>query len=328
MRAQRSGRFQAGLGIYIKLVAAMALWGATWVSARVVAHSLSPFPAAFVRFLFASVFLYLLLCRASAQEGGRNGNGGGSRWPRLARGLWPGVAFLALTGVFLYNVLFFSGMAHMEAGRAAMIVACVPSAVALYSGLVLRAPTGLVKGLGIALSLFGVSVILSGGNPVSLFTQGAAEGDLYILGCVVTWAAYTIGGGRVMRQSTPLAAVTWSCILGCVLLLPPALATGMAQQLAAASWVIWGNLVFLGVGATALAFTWYYDGILALGASRASVFINLVPVFATILGSLILGEGAGVSLILGGGMVLSGVVLANRPSAGSPTGPSKTPAAD
>lgn len=306
-----------GFGVYAKLVGSMALWGATWVSGRVVAQSLSPFSAAFLRFLFASIFLYVLLCRASAQEGGRMGNPDsrdGGRWPRLPRAQLPGVAFLALTGVFLYNALFFSGLARIEAGRAAMIVACVPSAVALYSGLVLRAPTGMVKSLGIALSLFGVSVILSGGNPVSLFTHGADLGDLFILGCVVTWAAYTIAGGRVMRQSTPLAAVTWSCILGCAFLLPPALATGMAEQAASASWVIWANLVFLGVGATGLAFTWYYDGILALGAPRASVFINLVPVFATFLGSLILGEGVGVSLILGGLMVLTGVVLANRPA--------------
>ena len=303
-----------GFGVYAKLVGSMALWGGTWVSGRVVAQSLTPFSAAFLRFLFASIFLYVLLCRASAQGGGLMSSQAGSRWPRLPRALVPGVAFLAFTGVFLYNALFFSGLARIQAGRAAMIVACVPSAVALYSGLVLRAPTGMVKSLGIALSLLGVSVILSGGDPVSLFTHGADLGDLLILGCVVVWAAYSIAGGRVMRQSTPLAAVTWSCILGCAMLLPPALATGMVQQAMAASWIIWANLLFLGVGATGLAFTWYYDGILALGAPRASVFINLVPVFATILGSLILGEGVGISLILGGLMVLTGVVLANRPA--------------
>ena len=297
---------KAGLAVYAKLVGSMALWGATWVSGRIVAQQMSPFPAAFLRFLFASAFLYVLLCREAAQRGGG--------WPRLDRALLPGVAFLALTGVFLYNALFFSGLARIQAGRAAMIVACVPSAVALYSALVLRTPTGAVKSLGIALSLFGVAVILSGGDPRTLFAHGASLGDVLILGCLVTWAAYTIAGGSVMRRATPLSAVGWSCILGCAMLLPPALGTGLAPQTLDASWFIWGNLVFLGVGATGLAFTWYYDGILALGAARASVFLNLVPVFATILGSLLLGEDAGHALVLGGGMVLSGVILANRPA--------------
>lgn len=309
--------------VYAKLVGSMALWGATWVSGRYVAQALTPFAAAFLRFLFASAFLYLLLCRATAQLGGQaarahgEASAPGGRWPRPPLALLPGLAFLGFMGVFLYNALFFSGLARIPAGRAAMIVACVPSAVALYSGLVLRSPTGLVKGLGIALSLAGVSVILSGGNPLSLFTHGADPGDLLILGCVAAWAAYTIAGGRVMRRTTPLAAVTWSCVLGCAMLLPAALATGLAGQVLAADWIIWANMAFLGVGATGLAFTWYYDGILALGAARASVFINLVPVFATALGCALLGEGVGLPLLLGGLMVLGGVALANRQPGGA-----------
>lgn len=296
------GPGRAGLAVYAKLVGCMALWGATWVSGRIVAQEMGPFPAAFLRFLSASVFLYLLSCRA---EG---------RWPRPPRGVLSGVAFLGLTGVFLYNAMFFSGLALIPAARAAMIVACVPATVALYSALVLRAPVTAVKALGIALSLSGVAVILSGGDPRTLFTHGAEAGDLFILGCVAAWAAYSIAGGRVMRRITPLSAVTWSCLVGNALLLPPALLTGLAAQAQAASWLVWGNLLFLGVGATGLAFTWYYDGIRALGAPRASIFINLVPVFATLLSTAVLGETLGLSLLAGGAMVLSGVILANRPA--------------
>jgi len=309
--SQSPGQGAAGAGVYAKLVGSMALWGATWVSGRYVAQHLSPFSAAFLRFLFASVFLYVLLCRATAQQGGQSGQTG--RWPRLDRALWPGMALLALTGVALYNALFFSGLALIAAGRAAMIMACVPSAVALYAAVVQRKPTPALKALGIGLSLLGVAVILSGGSPLLLFTHGPGLGDLFILGCVAAWAAYTIAGGAVMRRTTPLAAVTWSCMMGCFMLLPPALATGLVPQVLGAGWVIWGNLLFLGVGATGLAFTWYYDGILALGAPRASVFINLVPVFATLLGGLLLGEGVSLPLLAGGAMVLAGVVLANRP---------------
>lgn len=291
-----------GLAVYAKLVACMALWGGTWVSGRIVAQEMSPFPAAFLRFVSASALLYLLSCRA---EG---------RWPRMPRGALGGVAFLGLTGVFLYNALFFSGLALIPAARAAMLVACVPALVALYSALVLRAGLTALKALGIALSLSGVAVILSGGDLRSLFTHGADAGDLLILGCVAAWAAYTIAGGRIIRQSTPLFAVTWSCILGCAMLLPPALMTGLAPQALAAGWIIWGNLLFLGVAATGLAFIWYYDGIRALGAARASIFINLVPVFATLLSALVLGEAVGLPLLLGGAMVVLGVVLANRPA--------------
>lgn len=288
--------------VYAKLTGCMALWGATWVSGRYVAQEMGPFPAAFLRFSSASVFLYLLSCRA------------GHGWPRPPHGAWGGVAFLGLTGVFLYNAMFFSGLARIPAARAAMIVACVPSAVALYAALVERAPTTAVKALGIALSLLGVAVILSGGDPRTLFIHGPSTGDLLILGCVAAWAAYSIGGGRVVRRIPPLSAVTWSCLVGNAMLLPPALATGLIPQALAASGVVWANLLFLGVGATGLAFLWYHDGIRALGAPRASIFINLVPVFATLLSCTLLGESVGLPLAAGGAMVLAGVVLANRPA--------------
>ena len=297
-----AGQGRERFWVYAKLTGCMALWGATWVSGRYVAQEMGPFPAAFLRFSSASVFLYLLSCRA------------GHGWPKPPRGAWGGVAFLGLTGVFLYNVMFFSGLARIPAARAAMIVACVPSAVALHAALVERAPTTAVKALGIALSLLGVAVILSGGDPRALFTHGPSTGDLLILGCVLVWSAYSIGGGRVVQKISPLAAVTWSCLLGNAMLLPPALLTGLVPQALAASGMVWGNLLFLGVGATGLAFLWYHDGIQALGAPRASVFINLVPVFATLLSCSLLGESVGLSLAAGGAMVLAGVLLANRPA--------------
>ena len=301
-RESGAGQPRAGFGVYARLVGCMALWGGTWVAGRIVARDMGPFPAAFLRFLSASIFLYLLSCRA---EG---------RWPLPPRGSWLGVAFLGFSGVFLYNALFFSGLALIPAARAALLVACVPAAVALYSALVLRTPITAVKALGIVLSLLGVAVILSGGDPRALFSHGPQTGDLFILGCVAAWAAYSIAGSRVLRRVTPLSAVTWSCLLGNALLLPPALATGLIPQALAASPLVWGNLLFLGVLATGLAFTWYYDGIRALGAPRASIFINLVPVFATLLSTTLLGETVGLALLVGGAMVLAGVSLANRPA--------------
>ena len=93
-----------------------------------------------------------------------------------------------------------------------MIVACVPSVVALYAWLILRRPIGALRTLGVVLSLLGVAVILSGGDLPSLLAHGVSAGDALILGCLVTWAAYTIAGGEVMRTTTPLSAVAWSCM--------------------------------------------------------------------------------------------------------------------
>nr|WP_309550393.1 DMT family transporter [Desulfolutivibrio sulfodismutans] len=76
----------------------------------------------------------------------------------------------------------------------------------------------------------------------------------------------------------------------------------------------WLHLGFLGIMATGYGFFWYYEGIKALGASRAGVYINLVPVVAVLLGIILLNEPLGWPLAAGGLMVLFGVRLAQRPA--------------
>lgn len=295
-----AGRFR----IYAELVGSVALWGGTWVSGRMLAQDMGPFSAAFLRFLSASIFLFFLSCRA---EG---------RLPRLARRDFWGAFWLGVFGVSLYNFMFFSGLKTVPAGRAALMIACTPTVMAVYSALFRGERLGWLRFSGILLSLCGAAVLLSSGDPARLFREGLHHGDIFILGCVFSWAAYSLLGGKVMGRMTPLSAVTWSCILGMLMLLPVSLVMGLPGDVARSSVTDWVNILFLGVAATGVAFTWYYRGIQALGASRAGVFINLVPAFAVVLGWLILDEPIGLSLLAGAALVLSGVWLTNRKPSG------------
>jgi drug/metabolite transporter (DMT)-like permease len=287
--------------LYVKLVISMIIWGGTWVSGRVVAAEIHPVSAAFLRFAVASAFLLVMAMRVER------------RWPRLALRDAGWAAVLGATGVFAYNILFFTGLKTVQAGRASLIIAATPAVVALLSRVLLREPLAWSRAVGIPVSLAGVAVLLSRGDVSSLLSGGVSPGDLAIFGCVAAWSAYTLAGKQAMARMSPVSAVTWSCLLGDAMLLPPALADGVLAQAAGASLLIWANLLFLGVMATGLAFIWYYQGIRAIGAARAGIFINLVPVAAVAMGLAILGEEVGLSMLLGGAMVLAGVFLTNRP---------------
>lgn len=167
---------------------------------------------------------------------------------------------------------------------------------------------------GIAFSFGGVALIVSGGHPLALVQSPLSSGDLCIFGCVAAWAAYTLVGKKAMEQVPPFASVTWSCILGSLLLLPPALYHGLLPDMVAAGPVAWACLLFFGVLATGFGFSWYYQGVLAVGPTRAGIFINLVPVMAVFLGWLVLDEPLSPSLTAGGCCVLAGVWLTNRRS--------------
>jgi drug/metabolite transporter (DMT)-like permease len=266
---------------------------------------MGPFSAAFLRFLVASAFLLFLTLRV---EG---------RLPRPSMQQMPGVILLGLTGVFAYNAFFFAGLKTVTASRAALIIAAIPSLLAFFSAVFFGERLTRMKVLGVAVSLLGASIVISHGDPVAVLRQGLAKGDLFILGCVASWTAYSLTGKKVMERLSPFAAVTWSCIVGGTLLFFPAMGLGLWGDVVSAGFTAWANIVFLGVAATGLSFSWYYAGIKALGASRAGVFINLVPVVTVILASVILKEIPDAVVLLGGGVVILGVWLTNRPAPGN-----------
>lgn len=285
---------------YLKLLITMALWGGTFIAGRLVVQDMGAFSAAFCRFAIASLALLFLTYTIEGTL------------PRPPQKLWPPIALLGLTGIFAYNVFFFSGLKTVEAGRAALIIALNPVAIALGAAIFLKDPLTRTKLAGIGLSLLGAAVVISDGDPVKLLRGDVGLGELFMLGCVISWMSYTLLGKAVMAELSPFAATTYACMSGAFMLLGPALGEGLAGSIASATVTTWGGLLYLGVLGSAVGFSWYYDGLRQLGPARAGVFINLVPVFAIALAALFLNETPTSSLLLGGSLVIAGVVLTNR----------------
>ncbi|WP_432735618.1 DMT family transporter [Maridesulfovibrio sp. FT414] len=286
--------------LYLKLLGSVFFWGGTWIAGRVLAGHLTPYSAAFLRFFFATIFMFFLVCRTTG------------RMPRCEkRDILP-LAFLGLTGVFLYNILFFSGLKTLTAGRAALIIAATPTFIALGSAVFFKDRFTPAKGLGLLLALTGVSTIIGHGNPLSILTEGASFGDLCIIGCVFSWAAYSLGGKPVMARVSPIESVYWACLFGAIMLLPTALYNGLITELAVVTATDMVCILFLAFLGTGLAFSWYCEAIREIGPAKTGIFINLVPVAAIIMGAFMLGEQVDMFLVVGGILTISGVWITNR----------------
>lgn len=275
-------------------------WGGTFVAGRVVAQHVPPFSAAFLRFAIASACLVILV---RIYEGGL---------PKLHRNQLLPVLILGLSGIFAYNVLFFIGLKSVVAGRAAIIVATNPIFVAVLAAMIFKEALGSKRILGIVLSVCGAVLAITDGNPLALLSQAVSWGDLAMFGCVASWVTYLLVGKVMMKNLSPHAAVTYSCLVGTILLLPFSLGEGLPHYLLSSPWFVWLALIYLGVFGTVLGFTWFYQGVKDIGPSRAAVFINFVPVWAIISGFLVLSEPLCPALVLGAIMVGSGVYLTNQ----------------
>jgi len=284
-----------------KLVTAMFMWGGTWIAGRVVAQELAaPLAAPAVRFLIAGLALAGF---ALATEG---------RIPRPQNGAeWGAVIGLALTGIFLYALCFFYGLKHVTAGRGALVVALTPVLVALGAWLSGQERMNALKLGGVAMATLGCLTVIGNGNPVALLHGEVGTGEWLILGCALCWTAYTFIGRKATKTLSALTATLWASLLGAGMIGLAALALG-GTDFAEWSWRVWASVVFLALGGTALAFTWFADGVRRIGAAKASVFVNLVPVFAVLQAAVLLDERLGLPVLGGGLLVIAGVWLTTQ----------------
>ncbi len=288
---------------YAKLVSAMFLWGGTWIAGRIIAQELSaPLAVAAIRFLIAALALAVVA---------RLGTG---RIP-LPRGgrAWGVIWGLGFFGIFLYGLCFFFGLQHLPAGRAALVVALNPVVVVLVAWLLGQEKMNGRKALGCAVALAGCLTVLGNGDPLALLRGTIGLGEWLIVGCVLTWTAYTFIGRRATELLSPLATTLYASLAGALLLGLAALVHGDIAP-ADWSWRVWASMLFLALFGTAIAYTWFTEAVHRLGAGHASVFINLVPVFAVLQAALLLDEHLGLPVLFGGMLVIGGVWMTTRHS--------------
>ncbi len=289
--------------IYFKLFLTAVFWGGTFIAGRVLAQEVQPYSGSFLRFLVACMCMIPLVRHFE-----------GRIQPLRKKQLL--LVFLSgMTGVFLYNVFFLTGLQTVPASRASVIVASNPVFISLFAALLFHGERlTLLKGIGIVLSVSGAVWVISRGNPAEILQGGIGRGELLIFGCVLSWVSYSLIGKIVMKDVQPVSAVTWACLFGAAALLPAALFEGMMANLTRYSPVAWLSIVYLGFFGTCLGFVWYYEGIKQIGPSKSAVFINFVPISAVVMAFFLLGETIDVSLLIGAALVLSGIYLTNRPS--------------
>lgn len=282
---------------YLLLASAALFWSTGYIAAKLVLESLNPLSLAALRYLVAGLLLLPALVTASP----------GRLLSAESRGpvLWAGLAVLPLQ-----NTLFLVGLNLTLASDASLIAAAGPAITALMAKAVLKEQLTVNKVAGISLSFLGVALLI--GLP-ALEDGGQVRwlGDLLVLGSTASWSAYTVLSGLALRQSDALVVTAVTTILASAVLLP----------VGAVGWLWLGPrdlglhtlavAAYLALAANVLATLYWVRGVSAIGAGRASIFANLVPLATASLSALVLGERLSPSLGLSAVLVLGGVWLTN-----------------
>ncbi|MEO4054621.1 DMT family transporter [Solibacillus sp. CAU 1738] len=283
------------------LILATILWGGNFVIGRAVADDIPPITLAFLRWCTAFIVFFPLAYRRTKRE-----------WESV-KAHWPAVIILAVTGVASFNTLVYIGLHYTTSINASLMNSSTPIIIYILSFIFLKERLSKFQILGTALSLTGVLFIISGGSFSSLAQFSFNQGDLIVLVAVFCWGVYSLlikqYAGRLPGYSTFLVTIA----LGAIMLLP-----FTVYELISSSFTIdWSlktisAIFYVGIFASIVAFLSWNSGVVSLGANKASIYLNFIPLFAAIFAVIFIGEQLQISQIIGGLAVISGVLLTNK----------------
>ncbi|MBC8042850.1 MAG: DMT family transporter [Rhizobacter sp.] len=231
----------------------------------------------------------------------------------LTKAAWMRLAGLAVLGVTLNQFLFLCGMKFTTPANSALIYAITPLFVLIIAVFILRSERlTLQKGIGIAVALAGVSVVLfARGNK---FDAELMLGNILILGAVCCWASYISLGKKVIGKFDTIQATALLMMLGAVIYAPVGLwrlFTSPWHAVSVSAWIGFWYITLLSSAASYLLLTFAMS---RLESSQVSVFMNAQPVVAAAFSAAVYGEVLSLNLILGGLVAITGIYVMTRPS--------------
>ncbi len=227
------------------------------------------------------------------------------------------LALLALgaLGNGVYQIFFIEGVARTRAGEAALVVGASPALMALFGRLRGVERVNRRGALGIALSIFGVALIVSSraaGGPGG--HGGSLLGDLMVLFGSICWAVYTVLLMPLTRRVSGWWASALTMAGGCVVIT----AAGSRDMLAL-DWTslpppAWAAILYSAFGALVIAYALWYYGVRVMGPTRTALYGNLQPLIALLVAWITLSEVPTSWQWIGAATIVSGVLLTRVPA--------------
>lgn len=228
-------------------------------------------------------------------------------WPAIRAKLGP-VAFMAAAGFTGFNTIFYVASAHTSGINVGIIQGAMPVMVLLGAYLAYGDRVRPRQAAGVAVTLAGVAVVASGGDPRVLLDLAVNRGDVLMLVAAVLYSLYAVA--LRARPEVPGAVLfTVFAVIAAVTAVPLAVWEALQPGYAAPTVEGWVITVAVAVFPSCLAQLFFMRGVDLIGPGRAGVFINLVPVFAAGMAVVWLGESFGLHHGVALGLVLGGIAL-------------------
>ncbi|MDZ7749772.1 MAG: DMT family transporter [Halofilum sp. (in: g-proteobacteria)] len=284
---------------YLLLTLTTLCWGANAVFGRLAVGEISPMLLVALRWL-GTVSLLLVFASGHIRRD----------WPLLKRRL-PFLAAMGALGFTAFNALFYVAAHSTTAVNIGIIQGSMPVFVLIGAFVAYRSPVTGLQSAGVVLTIAGVATVGTGGSLERLAHLAVNHGDLLMVVACMFYAGYAVGLRKRPAVSS-LGLLTVLAAAAFVFSLPLVAAEAAMDRFqwpTPTGWLVAGLVTLL---PSFLAQIFFIQGVTLIGPGRAGAFINLVPVFASILAVAILDEPFEAFHAVALGLVLAGIWLSER----------------
>jgi len=275
------------------------IWGVNFSVTKGAFARFPPLAFTGVRFALASLLLVPLVRRLQGRE-------------PLPRPVLTRLVLLGVVGNTLYQLGFISGLDRTTASNSALILAAMPSIVALLAVALGFEPLRPKVLGGVLVATVGVVLVVAARG--AGFGGTTMAGDLLTLGAVICWAGYTLGLRVLPPEVSPLRVTMVTTVAGTPGLVLAGLPEMLGMDWRAVGWQGWAALGYATFLSLLVAYVIWNRSVQVVGPSRTVIYMCLTPLVAVVTAAVFLGERPMPLQAVGAALIIGGVLLTRGPA--------------
>ena len=292
---------------YFYLCITALFWGANSVAGKLAVGHVSPMVLTTLRWIVALTIILIFMMPQVKRD-----------WP-VIRKHWLQLVLYGVFGFTAFNALLYSALGYTSAINAVIEQAGIPMLIFVFNFLLFRIQASIAQIVGFSVTLVGVLVTAAHGEFSALAELEFNFGDALMLSACIVYAAYTVSlrWKPELHWQSFIAAPAFGALLSAIPLFFWELSRGAVILPDATGWTV---ALYAGIFPSLLSQVLYVRGVEMIGANRAGLFINAIPVFGTILSVLLIGETLHAFHVVALLLVLGGIGIAEwgRPKEKAP----------
>jgi drug/metabolite transporter (DMT)-like permease len=290
-------RRRPALAADLGMLLVVLIWGVNFTVTKGAFARFPPLAFTGVRFALASLLLIPLVRRLEGPE-------------PLPRGVLTRLIVLGVVGNTLYQLGFISGLDRTTASNSALILAAMPSIVALLAVALRFEPLRFKVLGGVLVATAGVVLVVAARG--AGFGGTTMAGDLLTLGAVICWAGYTLGLRVLPPEISPLRVTMVTTVAGAPGLVLAGLPEMLGMDWSAVGWQGWSALGYATILSLLVAYLIWNRSVKVVGPSRTVIYMCLTPLIAVATAAVFLGERPRPLQAVGAALIIGGVLVTRR----------------